>query len=68
MMDMDLSDHLPRKAGGPLSELEDQELATFSLDELEERITRLKREIERVEGIIAEKEHSLIEASAAFKS
>lgn len=64
---MDLDD-LPRKKTGPLTDLEKEDLSTISVDELEERIERLKAEIERTSQEIGAKQASRAAADAFFKS
>ncbi len=64
---MDLDD-LPRKKTGPLTDLEKEDLSTISADELEERIERLKAEIERTGEEIKAKQASRAAADAFFKS
>ena len=44
-----------------------EDLSTFSIAELEERIVALKAEIERCEGLMKSKESSMAAADAVFK-
>lgn len=64
---MDLDDLL-RKKTGPLTDLETEDLSTISVEELEDRISRLKAEIVRTETEITAKQASRAAADAFFKS
>lgn len=62
---MALFDEEPKKPAPGVVVGED--LATFSLDELEERIALLKAEIDRIEAVIAAKRESIGVADSFFK-
>lgn len=47
---MDMDDDLPRSSTDPLTLLVKQDLDPFSVDELDARITLLKKEIDRCES------------------
>lgn len=61
-------DDLPVKKDTPLTAVEKEDLSTTSLDELQERVHRLKAEIERTEVEITAKGSSRAAAEAFFKS
>ena len=61
-------DDLPTKKTGPLSDVEKEDLSTISADELEERVQRLTKEIERTKTEITAKSASKSAAEAFFKS
>ncbi len=61
----DLFEDLPRPR--PTAHELGQELATLSVDELDERIAVLRREIERLESAKAAKEASRKAADGVFK-
>ncbi len=44
-----------------------EDLSTFSISELEERVAALKAEIERCEALMKSKESSMAAADAVFK-
>lgn len=62
------ADEIRPKADETLRQLEKEELERFSLEELDERMTRLKAEIERAAAKKASKQDSHLAAEAAFKS
>jgi uncharacterized small protein (DUF1192 family) len=64
---MDLEDLFPSKPGDPLVELGKQDLDPLSVDELHERITALKAEIERVEAHMQRVESHRSAAEELFK-
>ncbi|MCJ9427905.1 DUF1192 family protein [Kordiimonas marina] len=64
MMDFD---DLPVRKDIPLTAVEKEDLSTISADELQDRIERLKAEIERTEREIAAKKASKDAAAAFFK-
>jgi len=64
---MDLEDLFPSKPGDPLVELGKQDLDPLSVDELHERITALKAEIERVEAHMQHVESHRSAAEELFK-
>lgn len=61
-------DDLPVKKDTPLTAVEKEDLSTISVDELEDRVERLKAEIARTEGEINAKGSSRAAAEAFFKS
>ena len=63
---MDLDD-LP-KADDPLSQLEREELDSLSLEELDERVSRLEAEIVRAGTMRKNKEASRAAAESIFKT
>lgn len=63
---MDIDD-LPKKKERPVDILESEKLDNLSIDELQERIKVLKREIERTEAMLKEKDASKAAAEAVFK-
>lgn len=64
---MDMDD-LPTKKSDLLSDVEKEDLSAISKDELEERVIRLKAEINRTEAEIDVKGASRSAAEAFFKS
>lgn len=64
-MAIDAADEKPRPR--PAHEM-GQDLSALSLDELDERVALLRREIERLEEARRRKEASLASASAFFKT
>lgn len=65
---MDLDDIAPRKSDAPIDALEGEELDSYSLDELAERIRRLEREIARTKELLKSKEASKSAAESLFRS
>ena len=51
-----------------LSALINEDLSQFGLEELEERITTLKAEIERITAVLESKKGSRADAEALFKA
>ena len=51
-----------------LSALINEDLSQLGLEELEERITTLKAEIERITAVLESKKGSLADAEALFKA
>ena len=64
---MDLDDARPLGQEDPLDAVTSQDLSPLSVDELNERIGRLKAEITRVEDILATKDVGRAAAEAVFK-
>lgn len=64
---MDLDELFPSKPDDPLTQLERQDLDPLSVDELEERITRLGAEIARVKTKIAASTSVRDAAEAIFR-
>lgn len=61
-------DDLPLKKDSPISEVEKEDLSTISVEQLEERVSRLESEIERTKQEIKAKQASRSAAEAFFKS
>ena len=57
-----------RRASGPLSAIETEDLSGLSLDDLADRVQRLHQEIERTQGVIDKKRVAQSAASAVFRS
>lgn len=59
-------DDLPRKKTGPLFDLEKEDISTLGVEELDDRIMRLKAEITRAETAKAARSASRSAAEALF--
>ena len=64
---MDLDDARPLGQEDPLNAVTSQDLSPLSVDELNERIHRLKAEITRIEDILATKDVGRAAAEAVFR-
>lgn len=64
---MDLDDARPLGQEDPLDAVTAQDLSPLSVDELNERIRRLKAEITRIEDILATKDVGRAAAEAVFR-
>ena len=64
---MDLDDARPLGQEDPLNAVTSQDLSPLSVDELNERIRRLKAEITRIEDILATKDVGRAAAEAVFR-
>ncbi len=64
---MESDDNLPLRGNDPLAHLVKQDLDPFSISELEDRISQLKREIERCEAKKSAASSHLSAADLLFK-
>lgn len=62
-----VDDEVPKGGSDALSAMERESLDDFSLDDLDDRIARLKIQISRAEQTRAKKATSMTVAEAAFK-
>lgn len=61
-------DDLPIKKDSPVTDVETEDLSTMSIEQLEERVSRLEAEITRTKDEIKAKQASKNAAEAFFKS